>query len=848
MSKEVAIRGQGQSTPVGQQPKAVLSRPRHQHMGRCAGHKAGALLASPVTEQDHVLSLQHLAGNDAVSRLLQSSSSSHSAYDGRPMPDESRSRLERAFNADLSGVRIETNSARARNNGALAISHGSTISFAPGAFAPNSAAGFYLLAHETAHVVQQSRAARVRLGADGARSEREAWGAADAVAAGGSPSIAGGQVVPSIQAADGISPLAPRPFAIEMEWTPGASSTSELGFRRDAEQFWKRYAQHYGDHISPENRARIGGKPFQAPRVDKTWIKYYPQDALYEGDVLEHHHAGQSSRAVGVPRRLHDAYTSMHPQKTVVAEPGGPPPKPLGPLPTQERTDKEIARHTKAGRIRTATGQPPQTPIVPSTSELMSLPERQRRPIDTTETLTIGDQIYPGKRAIQESRYPQAKYKPPPVTGKPKPNTALVPLTPTQEQDWSDVHPGTGPSQLDDLLSKAPKRGGTTIQLGKGVPTVPSSTSAPQHPKAQTAPAHATKALSSADALTKAPVASTEKSVSKAAETMAKAISGPPTEPRALQTIPGPPSKPGATSKFEIAPLPPDRTLARTGVPDMTPASTPPPPASGGKMAQVGRVLIGRGGDAVATMLNEMGINAMQQQEIEKAAHAVHKLQPEIDEASASGKWVIVVAVFDYRVNPLEHVFREPSDIKRFHRAYLLIGDTYQEARDGTKEEREATGPVLRAGRPGYPPWPAPLKKNRLYANALWKVVAPVPGTEKGAVKPARDLTGRWKRLGDPNDETMTIIKSQRTARVETWSKQGTWAVESVRWDPSQPVVEVFFGRQSGERVTRESRFEVLGEGSMVEDYVIRSDNGQVLKMGRNFWINDRAWRRGLLP
>lgn len=487
---------------MGQQTKSALSRPRPEHIGRSAGRKPEALLGSPGTEQDRVLSLQYLAGNYAVTGLLQSNNPAHSACDGRPMPDESRSRLERAFNANLTGVRVETNSARVRNSGALALTHGDSISFAPGAFAPNSAAGFYLLAHETAHVVQQATASVVELRANSASAEREAWRAADAVAAGAYPSIAGGQVVPSIQAADGISPLAPRPFAVEMEWTPGASSTSELGFRRDDEQFWKRYAQEYGDHISPGNRARIGGKPFQAPRVDKTWIKYYPQDALYEGDVLEHHHAGQSSRAVGVPRRLHDAYTSMHPQKTVLAEPDGPPPKPLGPLPTQERTDKEIARHTKAGRIKTASGQPPQAPIVPSTSELMSLPEGQRRPIDTTATVTIGEQIYPGERASHESRYPQPKYTPPPITGEPKPNPSLMPLMPAQEDDWSDVHPGTGPSPLGNLLDKAPKRGGKTIQLGKALPNVPSSTSAPQHPKTPATPPSKAQIPSLIDAAT----------------------------------------------------------------------------------------------------------------------------------------------------------------------------------------------------------------------------------------------------------------------------------------------------------------------------------------------------------
>jgi len=62
--------------------------------------------------------------------------------------------LESYFNIDLSGVRIYIGS-QASSLGALALTHGDNIYFAPGHYHPLTLAGRRLIAHEVVHVIQQ---------------------------------------------------------------------------------------------------------------------------------------------------------------------------------------------------------------------------------------------------------------------------------------------------------------------------------------------------------------------------------------------------------------------------------------------------------------------------------------------------------------------------------------------------------------------------------------------------------------------------------------------------------------------------------------------------------------------
>lgn len=115
---------------------------------------------------------------------------------GRPLDSVTRSFMESRFGHDFSGVRIHTDALAqksARDVNALAYTLGRDIAFGAGQYAPASVEGRRLIAHELAHVVQQSSlngaghslsAMRDGAAADDSASEREADAAADSVLSG----------------------------------------------------------------------------------------------------------------------------------------------------------------------------------------------------------------------------------------------------------------------------------------------------------------------------------------------------------------------------------------------------------------------------------------------------------------------------------------------------------------------------------------------------------------------------------------------------------------------------------------------------------------------------------------
>jgi hypothetical protein len=102
--------------------------------------------------------------------------------------------MEPRFGHEFSQVRVHTDAAAdqmANDLDAHAFTVGDEIYFEEGAFAPDTIAGAHLVAHELAHVVQQSRGFdpmdQVSDSQDG--SEREAWSVAGAVLTGAPVSI-----------------------------------------------------------------------------------------------------------------------------------------------------------------------------------------------------------------------------------------------------------------------------------------------------------------------------------------------------------------------------------------------------------------------------------------------------------------------------------------------------------------------------------------------------------------------------------------------------------------------------------------------------------------------------------
>lgn len=103
---------------------------------------------------------------------------------GQPLSGATRKRMESAFGLDLGAVRVHADSAGAaisRVLSARAFAHGNDIYFASGEYEPDSEAGQRVLAHELAHVAQQSSGPTLTVGSAADPAEREADLVADQV-------------------------------------------------------------------------------------------------------------------------------------------------------------------------------------------------------------------------------------------------------------------------------------------------------------------------------------------------------------------------------------------------------------------------------------------------------------------------------------------------------------------------------------------------------------------------------------------------------------------------------------------------------------------------------------------
>ncbi len=99
------------------------------------------------------------AGSDFESDLAQSRA------DGTPLPAAVRANFEPRFGADFGHVRIHTGHQAGQLNRqiqAQAFTHGGDIYFGDGAYAPETAAGQRLMAHELTHTIQQSSSPMVQ--------------------------------------------------------------------------------------------------------------------------------------------------------------------------------------------------------------------------------------------------------------------------------------------------------------------------------------------------------------------------------------------------------------------------------------------------------------------------------------------------------------------------------------------------------------------------------------------------------------------------------------------------------------------------------------------------------------
>ena len=138
------------------------------------GHPESANAFGFVGPQASLLALQRAAGNSAVSELIHHNQELNtgesglpqqlpapvSAGNGQPLESQTRNYMERLFGQDFSKVRVHSDSQAeesASKENAKAYTLGNSIVFGRGRYAPQTGDGNRLIAHELAHVVQQSR-------------------------------------------------------------------------------------------------------------------------------------------------------------------------------------------------------------------------------------------------------------------------------------------------------------------------------------------------------------------------------------------------------------------------------------------------------------------------------------------------------------------------------------------------------------------------------------------------------------------------------------------------------------------------------------------------------------------
>jgi hypothetical protein len=201
-------------------------------------------------------------GNQAVARLLDTAASGGDALTpeiaaridaqrggGAPLPEALRSPMEQHLRTDLGATRVHTDDSAdtlARSLGAEAFTTGNDVFFSAGSYAPQSAAGRELIAHEAVHVAQQQSgrigySGRVSDPSDAAEVEARALAPAVARSVEVAPSAA-----PVTRAAERGVHLAPR---TESGPTPTIASWDVVRRSKDGAEHWESDRQQLGDEL-----------------------------------------------------------------------------------------------------------------------------------------------------------------------------------------------------------------------------------------------------------------------------------------------------------------------------------------------------------------------------------------------------------------------------------------------------------------------------------------------------------------------------------------------------------------------------------------------------------------------
>jgi hypothetical protein len=215
-----------------------------------------------VTRHAPVNRLQTTLSNAAVQHLVESVL----RLPGEPLASDIRADMEARFGADFGAVRIHTGSEASDSAVALeanAFTVGQQIVFGNARYAPETASGLGLLAHELAHVVQQSRGGPTPTG--------EADAAIEAGAEQAASTVASGAELVEVSGASGVG------LARQGSADPDPTKRGlypHRHFFKDSEEYWK--ASERGNWGPPETVLE-GSEPIGVSAIE--WLPY-PESAL----------------------------------------------------------------------------------------------------------------------------------------------------------------------------------------------------------------------------------------------------------------------------------------------------------------------------------------------------------------------------------------------------------------------------------------------------------------------------------------------------------------------------------------------------------------------------------------
>jgi len=102
----------------------------------------------------------------------------------------------------------------------------------------------------------------------------------------------------------------PKELIVSMRYTPMESTKNTQGWESDQRVYWSAVMERCPQCLDSKNQKRLADG--HCPRVNKTFIDYFPQYKDFNEQKLYHHHIGGNGDAVAMPKDAHTGFGEVH--------------------------------------------------------------------------------------------------------------------------------------------------------------------------------------------------------------------------------------------------------------------------------------------------------------------------------------------------------------------------------------------------------------------------------------------------------------------------------------------------------------------------------------------------------